>query len=294
VSAEPTRPSASVIVPFAGDAQAAERALGLLARIELGPGDEAILADNSRELMALRLSAPKGVRVVEAGRERSSYHARNAGAAAATGEWLVFIDSDCRPEPDLLRRYFEPPPAAAVGALAGSVIGAPGQDAFLARYARSRNFLDQDSGLHTHDDAAATANLAVRRAAFDEIAGFEEGIRSGGDVDLCRRLQAGGWTLERRAEARVEHLHRESLVDLLGTIARYSAGARWLNERYPGSAPAWPLVPGLIGAGTDIASDAARGRIESAAFRGVDALGLLAHVAGYRFSNRVGPEPPAS
>ena len=294
MSGAAARPSASVIVPFAGDAQAAERALSLLSLVDIGSGDEAILADNSRERTALALDPPPGIRVIEAGGERTSYHARNAGAAEASGDWLVFIDADCRPRSDLLDRYFEPLPGEGVGALAGSVVGAPGQDAFLARYARSRNFLDQDSGMHTHEDGAATANLAVRRPAFDSISGFEEGIRSGGDVDLCRRLQDAGWTLERRAEAGVEHLHRESLVDLLGAIARYGAGARWLNDRYPGSAPAWPLVPGLLGAGVDIATETLKGRVESAAFRGVDALGLIAHVAGYRFSNRVERERPRS
>ncbi|MDQ2675642.1 MAG: hypothetical protein M3Y34_02445, partial [Actinomycetota bacterium] len=82
-------------------------------------------------------------------------------------------------------------------------------------------------------------------------------------------------------------LHRESLPDLLSSIARYAAGARWLNERYPGSAPAWPLVPGLVHCGRDIAGSLARGRFEEAAFRGVDALGLFAHTLGYRRSNAV-------
>lgn len=282
------RPPVSVIVPFAGDETAARRAISLISLIELGSGDEAILVDNSVDAVAVALGEQPGVQVLRAGDERSSYHARNAGAEVAAGEWLLFVDADCRPVPDLLARYFDPGPAAEIGALAGSVLGAPTQTAFLARYAKSRNFLDQDSGMHTHDDAAATANLAVRRLAFDEIGGFEEGIRSGGDVDLCRRLKLAGWGLQRRSGAAVEHLHRESLVDLLGSIARYSAGARWLNERYPGTARAWPLVPGLAMAGRDIAADALRGRVESAAFRGVDALGLVAHVAGYRRSNRVG------
>ncbi len=156
---------------------------------------------------------------------------------------------------------------------------------FLARYASDRGFLDQEAGLHTADDAAATANLMVRRAAFDEVGGFAEGIRSGGDVDFCRRLVAAGWTIERRPDAGVRHLHRESLGDLLGSIARYGAGAKWLNERYPGTAPQWPLVPGLISCGGDIAGNLVRLRFEEAAFRGVDALGMFAHAIGYRRSN---------
>jgi len=295
------RPGISVVVPFAGDAEDAKRLARSLAALELSEGDELIVADNSAE-GCFREGA--SVRVVRATKERSSYHARNAGAAASKGErcltpairasdatrtdegrWLVFTDSDCVPVPWLLDAYFAERPAEDVGALAGTVRSDPGQSHFLARYATNRGFLDQEGGLHTAEDAAATANLAVRVEAFDEIGGFAEGIRSGGDVDLCRRLVDAGWRIERRPDAVVTHLHRESLTDLMGSIARYAAGARWLNDRYPGSAPAWPLVTGLVHCGKDIAGNLAGRRFEEAAFRGVDALGMFAHAIGYRRSN---------
>ena len=280
---DPHRPPVSVIVPFRGDADAAARVAESFARLDLSDRDELIVADNSDDGEAAAMDG--SAKVVEATGERSSYHARNAGAAGATGEWLLFTDSDCVPEPRILDAYFDPPPAAGVGALAGPVTTHVTQRAFLARYAEDRKFLDQNDGLHTAADAAATANLMVRRSAFDELGGFTEGIRSGGDVDFCRRLVAAGWTIERRPRARVDHLHRESLPDLLGSIARYAAGAHWLNERYPGTAPQWPLVHGLALCARDITVDVARLRLEQAAFRGVDALGLVAHVVGYRRSN---------
>ena len=278
------------------------RLLESLRQLELGPVDEIVVANNSDEACF-----PEGssVRVVRATRERSSYYARNAGAAAAVGgewrlttdrrrsdttrdekeRWLLFTDSDCVPVPWLIDAYFAEPIADDVGALAGSVISDPGQRHFLARYATDRGFLDQEAGLHTAQDAAATANLMVRRTAFDEIGGFTEGIRSGGDVDLCRRLIEAGWEIDRRPDAVVTHLHRESLPDLMRAIARYASGANWLNERYPGTAPSWPLVPGLVHCGKDIAGDLAQRRFEEAAFRGVDALGMFAHTIGYRRSN---------
>ncbi len=299
------RPGVSVVVPFRGDEGGATRLLESLALLELGPGDEIVVADNSDEACF-----PEGssVRVVRATRERSSYYARNAAAAVARQaksrerpessamrdvsstradeeRWLLFTDSDCVPVPSLLGAYFAEAVADDVGALAGSVVSDPAQRHFLARYATDRGFLNQDGGVHTAEDAAATANLMIRRAAFDEIGGFEEGIRSGGDVDLCRRLVAAGWRIERRPDAVVTHLHRESLPDLLRAIARYASGAKWLNERYPGSAPEWGLVPGLIHCGRDIAGDLVDRRFEEAAFRGVDALGMFAHTIGYRRSN---------
>jgi GT2 family glycosyltransferase len=281
------RPAVSVVVPFRGDEAAATRLASNLEALEVAPGDELVVADNS-ELDARRIFAPVGggnVKVVSAGGERSSYHARNAGASAAASDWILFIDSDCAPHLGLLDAYFEPGPGEGVGALAGAITTDPSQDAFLARYAEDRGFLDQEDGLHTAGDAAATANLLVRRAAFDAVRGFEEGIRSGGDVDLCRRLQAKGWSIERRPGAAVHHIHRESLADLMGSIARYAAGARWLNERYPGTAPRWPLLHGLALCTRDITLDLAGRRFERAAFRGVDALGMFAHVIGYSRSN---------
>jgi glycosyltransferase involved in cell wall biosynthesis len=283
-----TRPAVSVVVPFRGTDGDARRLAGNLEGLELRERDELIIADNSDEAASPGFP-PRGEGnlglVVRATGERSSYHARNAGAAKAAGEWILFIDSDCVPDPGVIDAYFSTPAGANVGALAGAVTTAPDQDAFLARYARDRNFLDQDVGMHTAGAAAATANLMVRRGAFEAVGSFAEGIRSAGDVDLCRRLLAAGWSIERRPGARVHHLHRESLADLLGSIARYAAGARWLNERYPGTAPRWPLGHGLALCARDIALDLARLRFERAAFRSVDALGMFAHVIGYSRSN---------
>lgn len=272
----------SIVVPFRGDLVGAERLGSLLERLELRPGDEIVVADNTDDGVYPRSAVG---RVVRATGERSSYHARNVGAAVAGGDWILFMDADCVPAPGLIGAYLADEPEPRVGALAGSVLSDPAQNHFLARYAADRGFLDQQAGVHTADDGAATANLMVRRTALEAIGGFTEGIRSGGDVDLCRRLVGTGWSIERRPGAVVQHLHRESLPDLLATIARYASGASWLNERYPGTAPAWPLVPGLVSCARDVAASAAHRRWEQAAFRGVDALGMVAHTVGYNRSN---------
>jgi GT2 family glycosyltransferase len=285
------RPGVAVIVPFRGDAEAARGLLGALSALWLGSDDELIVADNSGEGVVERV-APAGARVVRAALERSSYHARNAGAAAAAPEveWLLFIDADCVPDPGLVDAYFAspiPPRCALVG---GEILPDESQGALLARYARSRNFLSQTEGLHGKAGvAAATANLLVRRRAFDRVGGFAEGIRSGGDIDLCWRLCDAGWTLAYRPRARVVHRHRETLAGFLGQIARYGAGARWLNRRHPGSSPRWPLVPGLVGSARDVVANVARGRIDEATYRAIDGLGLIAHNIGYGLSNATLP-----
>lgn len=285
--AGPWRPEVSVVVPFRGTAEQARRMLAGLRALKLAPGDEVMVAENSTRGIVEPLAGPE-VTVVPAVRERSSYHARNAGAAAASGEWLLFMDADCTPAVDLIGAYFAPRPAPACGAVAGQIEGDPDQRSFVARYMRSRQFFRQDTGFLAEAGAAATGNLLVRRSAFEAVQGFTEGIRSGGDVDLCRRLRAAGWTLEIRTGAVVSHRHRESLASLLGAIARYAAGSRWLNGRYPGESERWPLLPGVAGVVRDIASRVRAGRLEEAAFRAVDGLGLIAHVVGYAAGNRAG------
>jgi hypothetical protein len=272
-----------VVVPFRGGLAEARLTLQGLARMDVRDGDEILLADNTPECVAGGLGGDR-MRVVPAAAERSSYHARNAGAAVATNGWLMFIDADCHPRPDLLNAYFTQPIGARVGAVAGRIVGAPGQTGLLPRYARSRHFLSSTEGL-LGPTATPTGNLLVRGRAFDAIGGFAPGIRSGGDIDLARRLAAAGWSIEHRPAALVTHRHREDLPSFLGMIARYGAGARWLNERYPGSSPRWPLLAGLASTARDVAALGVRGRLEQALFRALDGAGLVAHNLGYMTSN---------
>lgn len=279
------RPAVSVVVPFRSDRAGADRLVTAIRCLDTRQSDEVIVADNTGDGTAGWM-ARDGIRVVRAARERSAYHARNEGARLATADWILFLDADCRPGPNLLAAYFEESIPDNCGAIAGQILGEPDQPSFAARYARSRNFFDHAEGLiRAEGGGAAAGNLVVRRAAFEQIGGFTEGIRSGGDLDLCRRLDAGGWALDFRPEALVRHRHRASLPSLLGAIARYGAGARWLNERHPGSSPPWPLRYGLARTARDVIGHVKRRQVEEALFRGVDGLGLVAHRVGYATNN---------
>jgi glycosyltransferase involved in cell wall biosynthesis len=289
-----SRPAVSVVVPFRGDWTGADRLVAALRCLDIRDGDELIVADNTGGRNA-GLIAGHGIRVVRAARERSAYHARNEAARLATADWILFLDADCRPAPNLLAAYFEESISDGCGAVAGQILGEPEQASFAARYARSRNLFDHADGLiRASGGGAAAGNLLVRREAFEQVGGFTEGIRSGGDLDICRRLAVGGWRLDFRQGAVVHHRHRATLPSLLGAVARYGAGARWLNKRYPGSSPAWPLRDGLAGTARDIVARLRERQVEEAVFRGVDGLGLVAHRIGYAMSNGAGSTQSAS
>jgi GT2 family glycosyltransferase len=301
-----SRPEVSVVMPFAGDGAAAHAAIRTLQGLDTRPGDELILADNSESLVAAT-ARPDSVRVISATAERSPAHARNEGAAAARNDWILFLDSDCVAPHDLLDAYFEQPIADDVGALAGEVLAAAGGDTLTARYGAARGFLSQEAHLlHPYRPRAVAANLLVRRAAFEQVGGFYEGVRAAEDTDFSWRIQAAGWRLELRREAAVEHRYRTNLKDLRSQWRSYAAGRAWLARRYEGfepepavrrvSARVWRRARGAQGPARGSGSVDRGGRLERGGYAVLDALLSAEELAGFALSNRppaAGRAPPA-
>ncbi|HEX8105088.1 MAG TPA: hypothetical protein VF533_20880, partial [Solirubrobacteraceae bacterium] len=158
------------------------------------------------------------------------------------------------------------------------------------RYAALRGAMDQQRSLeHGRWAFAKTANCLVRREAFAAAGGFAEGIRSGGDADLCWRLAAAGWALEPRLDARVVHRNRRTTAAMAAQLARHGAGAAWLGRRHAGALPRRSL-PGLVrwtGRRWRTALAArARGDADTALVAALDPLAAWAFEAGRLLPNR--------
>ncbi len=306
-----SRPPVSVVMPFAGDSVAARDAIASLLLLDVAPGDELILADNTA------LVAPSGgVHVVPVAGERSPAHARNAGAEQAHCDWILFIDADCRVSPDLLDAFFASPVSDDVGALAGEVVPSLDGQTVAERYGATRSFLSQQVHLaHPYMPRAVAANLLVRRAAFEQVGGFFEGVRAAEDTDFSWRLQRAGWQLELRPSAVVEHRYRASLGELRAQWRGYAAGRAWLRRRYEGFEPepalrrgvarGWARVRGGAAASPRAASRTrSTGRAvvaprpQRAQYFALDALLAVDELAGFALSNRpravAGPGSPGS
>src|SRR5829696_147150 len=281
------RPPVSVIVPFLGSRADADDLVRALDVLERCPGDELILVDNG--------PTPVLPDAVHAPAQKSSYHARNAGVDRAAGEWLLFLDADCRPRPTLIDDYFAERIEPGCGAVAGRVMALTTQEAPVARYARSRGHLSQAAHMRdAHLPYGITANLMIRRAALEQLGGFQEALRSGGDADVCWRLQDAGWTIAYREAAAVEHAHRETVVALARQAARYSAAIAWMERHRPGSSARPKVTRRLVRAGLGAAAWTVLGRRERAAFKLLDGVVVVAEGAGWLFSNAApyrGPEP---
>jgi hypothetical protein len=287
------RPPVDVVIPFHGSRAGLDDVLRRLGRLALGPGDTVTIVDNTPFGVCTRPNATSRIDIVQAPEQQSSYYARNRGAERGSGEWLLFIDADVDPSPDMIDRYMTPLPAECTAILAGAVADkAPPEadrETLAGRYARLRRLMDQENTLRQVLPYAKTANCAVRRSALEAVGGFHEGIRSGGDAELCFRLYEAGWQLERRPEALVGHRLRRRLIDLLGQRARHGSGSEWLEQKYPGFVGPrrrW------LGVGKDIAVGGVtwialllRGKSDLALLSLLDPLSNAAFEAGRRIPN---------
>jgi GT2 family glycosyltransferase len=232
-----------VVVPFRGEPAHLAEVRARLARLPLQPGDSIVVVDNTPR----RAAAPSdgAVRVIQGSEIPTPAFARNRGVAEGSAEWLVFVDADTSPSPDLLDRYFDPPPGDRTALLGGGVLDervATGGGA-AARYQYLRGAMSQeDTYRQVRWGYPKTVNAACRRAAFEEVGGFREDIRAAEDGDLAFRLRAAGWEVERRDRATVVHTSRQTARAFVVQKLLHGAGGAWLDREYPGSYPPRGLV----------------------------------------------------
>jgi GT2 family glycosyltransferase len=287
----PLRPRVSVIVPFSGSSSELAQLLQSLEALDRLGDDELIVVDNRRPAaLPSKTTPPERIRLHEANAIASPAFARNAGARLASSEWLVFIDADTRPRPGLLDAYFSPPPAKDTAVLAGGILDVATNSTLVARHDVARHRMSQENTLRRDGlPYAQTANCAVRRAAFNDVGGFDDLARTGEDADLCFRLQGAGWKLEERPSASVEHRARRTLRACLAQNVLHGSGVGWLDRRWPGEFPApgprWLLVRTLTMTRRALAA-LIRRDTEEAAFTLLDLAEVSARDLGRLIPNR--------
>jgi cellulose synthase/poly-beta-1,6-N-acetylglucosamine synthase-like glycosyltransferase len=162
---------------------------------------------------------------------QSSYAARNTGIRAATGEILAFTDADCYPTPTWLETLMQGFSDPKVGLVVGEIIAKPGHS-WLERYAERKSILSQKATLaNAFCPYGQTANIAVRASIFRQIGLFRPHMTTGGDADMCWRIQReGGWQLFFAEDALVQHRHRTNFKELYSQWYRYGRSNRYLHQ----------------------------------------------------------------
>ena len=118
-----------------------------------------------------------------------------------------------------------------MGLVAGEITGLPSQN-WLETYADRQETLSQKHTLaHSFCPYGQTANLAVRQHAFETVGLFRPYLTTGGDADICWRIQREmAWTIVFVENAHVQHRHRSTLAELRSQWQRYGRSNRYLYE----------------------------------------------------------------
>jgi glycosyltransferase involved in cell wall biosynthesis len=161
---------------------------------------ELIVCDNNSTDATAGIAAAAGATVVHEP-VRQIARARNRGARAATGDWLVFLDADSQPDTPLFEdvaRHMNDP-----GVLAGGSTLRMDTNHWLGQCALACWNLASRCGKWL-----AGAFIFVRTEAFHTVGGFNEDLYAAEEIDLTRRLR----TLARTRHQRIVILHRHPLL----------------------------------------------------------------------------------
>jgi GT2 family glycosyltransferase len=239
----------SIVMPVHGKSAVTRRCLDWLARdVRDDPNVETIVVDDgSPDDTRAVVEAAGWPRLLPHERAGGFASACNDGAAAAAGDYIVFLNNDTEGRPDWLGRlvaYADATPGAAAVAPkllypndtvqhAGIVISGDRLPRHVYRgfaadhpaVSRSRRF-----------QAVTAACMLVRRDAFQRINGFDtEFVNGFEDVDLCLRLGRGGGEVHYCADSVLGHFEAttrgEDVAAFHANAKRYLA--RWGNLVQP-------------------------------------------------------------
>jgi len=201
----------SVIVPIFEHWELIPKLLACLERQTIPKEQfEILLVDNGSSYFFPPTSLPVNAKILKI-LTPGSYAARNHGTKQAQGEWLVFTDADCLPEPNWLWHYQQAisklPDHHFILAGLVNVISDSNSPTFYEIYELVKGIPQQE---YVQDGYGATANLAVPQQAFRTVGAFDANRYSSGDAEFGYRASNYGYKVIFVPEAIVNHPTRKT------------------------------------------------------------------------------------
>ena len=209
-------PELSVVIPSYNRRESLFRTLSALSEQSLEAERFEVIVvldgscDGSREALDL-LATPFRLRVHSQPRGGPST-ARNAGAAMAEGEVLLFLDDDILLEQGALVAHLHEQSTIGGGCVLGDLENRPEHGGLPALAARGWPAAALRQRPPRWSDLYA-GNVSLPRALFDRVGGFEESLTKMEDLELGQRLAEAGAPLAFSVQARGVHYYGKSALD---------------------------------------------------------------------------------
>ena len=202
------KPAATVVVPTSNRAGYLAVTLSSLAEQDIDRPYEVIAIDDGSTDRTPEVIAEAGVRSIRHEHPEGPNARRNEGIRAARSDLILLVDDDTWVPPGWLRAMVEGadrhPEADAFGGPIHARLEGPAPRT-CGREQPPITSLD----LGPRDREAElvwSANMALRREAFERVGPFDERFTTGGDEeDWIRRLRAAGGRVVYLADARLDH-----------------------------------------------------------------------------------------
>jgi O-antigen biosynthesis protein len=255
-------PKVSIVVPAYNASATIDACLESLKHLNY-PDYETIVVDDGSTDSTATFAEQAGARTLKL-EHRGLAAARNAGAEAATGEIVAYIDADAYADRDWLYFLVETITRRGAAAAGGPNFAPEPQSATAAALAVAPGIPREVRAGDDRLSQVCGCNMAITKAALTKIGGFDEMFTTAGDdTDLSWRLTDAGELLAFAPGAVVIHKRRATLRGYLKQQRGYGTGEGLLHRKYPRRRAS---ADGLYGGSSRLASIFSRGRVYYGAF----------------------------